>query len=423
MRGNALSQTSDIRLPDKKNLNRKALLMRLERESGSMRRIYLDYAATTPTDQLVIKEMLPYFFERFGNPSSFHSHGQEAGKAIEDSRRKVALMLGATPDEIIFTGGGTESNNFAVKGTAFKNMPLGNHIITSAIEHHSVLNSCKFLEKQGFSVTVIPVDRYGMVDPNSIKKAITNNTILISIMHANNEIGTIEPVSEIGKIAKERNICFHIDAVQTFGHIPVNVDKLGVDLLSASAHKFYGPKGVGFIYIRKGTEITSFMHGGEQENARRASTHNVAGIVGLGRAVVLAQEEMDEEIKRMTRLRDKLIEGILNSVENSELNGHPYRRLPNNINISIRYVEGESMLLSMDLAGISCSAGPACSSSALEPSHVLLALGKSHFNAHESIRLSLGKYTENRDIDAVLNILPGIVKRLRSTSMARNSET
>ncbi|MCK5093780.1 MAG: cysteine desulfurase, partial [Spirochaetes bacterium] len=224
-----------------------------------MRRIYLDYAATTPTDQLVIKEMLPYFFERFGNPSSFHSHGQEAGKAIEASRRKVALMLGATPDEIIFTGGGTESNNFAVKGTAFKNMPLGNHIITSAIEHHSVLNSCKFLEKQGFSVTVIPVDRYGTVDPNSIKKAITNNTILISIMHANNEIGTIEPVSEIGKIAKERNICFHTDAVQTFGHIPVNVDKLGVDLLSASAHKFYGPKGVGFIYIRRGTEITSFM--------------------------------------------------------------------------------------------------------------------------------------------------------------------
>ncbi len=381
-----------------------------------MRSIYLDHAATTPTDMSVIEKMMPYMSEKFGNPLSFHSRGQEAQKAIEKARRDIALIIGADPGEIIFTSGGTESNNFAIKGIAYQNKNRGDHIITSSIEHHAVLRTCRFLEGQGFRVTYLPVDRHGIVDPDLLKKAITDKTILISVMHANNEIGTIEPVEEIGKIATERGICFHTDAVQTFGHIPGNVDKLGVDILSASAHKFYGPKGAGFIYIRKGTEVTSFMHGGEQERGRRASTHNVPGIIGTGKAAVIARDLMGEETAKLTRLRDRLIEGISNSIENSELNGHPSLRLSNNVNISVQSAGGESMLLNLDLEGISCSTGSACSSSALEPSHVLLALGQSRKKAAESVRFSLGRSTEERDIDTVLDVLPGIVRRIRSAA-------
>ena len=377
---------------------------------------YLDHAATTPTDMSVIEEMLPFMSEKFGNPSSFHSRGQEAQKAVENARRDISLMIGAQPAEIIFTSGGTESNNFAIKGIAYQNKKQGDHIITSSIEHHAVLKTCRFLETQGFKVSYLPVDRHGIVDPDLLKKAIIDKTILISVMHANNEIGTIEPVEEIGKIARDRGICFHTDAVQTFGHLPVDVDKLGVDILSASAHKFYGPKGAGFVYIRKGTEITSFMHGGEQEHGRRASTHNVPGIIGTGKAAVIARDLMDEEISKLTRLRDRMIAGITNSIENSGLNGHPVRRLPNNVNVSVRCAGGESMLLNLDLEGISCSTGSACSSSALEPSHVLLALGQNRKKAAESVRFSLGRTTEQRDIEAVLDVMPDIVRRIRSAA-------
>jgi cysteine desulfurase len=387
-----------------------------------MRRIYLDYAATTPTDPEVVKAMLPYFGDSFGNPSSAHSLGQEAREAIETARNKVASLLGANPAEIVFTGGGTESDNFAIKGIAYANRNRGNHIITSSIEHHAVTEPCHFLEKQGFEVTVLPVDRDGRVDPDAVDKAITDRTILISIMHANNEIGTIQPIAAIGKIARDRGTYLHTDAVQTFGHIPFTVDDLDVSLLSLSAHKLYGPKGVGALYIRKGTRIVPFMHGGEQESKRRASTHNVPGIVGLSRAVEVAQERMEEETKTQTRLRDRLIGGILERIERSRLNGHPTERLPNNVNVSVEFVEGESMLLSLDMEGIACSTGSACSSGSLDPSHVLLAIGLSHQMAHGSLRFSLGRYTEEKDIDRVLEVLPSVVERLRSMSPLYRAE-
>lgn len=381
-----------------------------------MKRIYLDYAATTPVEEEVIKAMLPYFKEKFGNASTFYSYGQEARKAIEDARSLIADFVGAKPEEIVFTSGGTESNNYALKGVAYANQEKGNHIIATSIEHHSVSEPCKFLEKQGFKVSYLKVDKYGMVDPEDVKKEITDKTILISIMHANNEIGTIEPIKEIAKIAHERGIIFHTDAVQTFCHIPVNVDELGVDLLSVSAHKLYGPKGVGALYIRKGTKITSFLHGGDQERRRRASTENVPGIVGFAKAVAIAKEKMAEESEKLTKLRDKLISGILNKIDAVRLNGHPTQRLPNNVNISIEYIEGESMILNLDMEGIACSTGSACSSSSLEPSHVLLAIGLSHELAHGSLRFTLGRDTTESDIDYVLEVLPRIVKKLREMS-------
>jgi cysteine desulfurase len=387
-----------------------------------MSRIYLDYAATTPTDPEVVKAMLPYFGDCFGNPSSAHSFGQEAREAIEKARSNVASLLGANPAEIVFTSGGTESDNLAIKGIAYANRSKGNHIITSAIEHHAVTEPCHFLEKQGFEVTLLPVDRDGRVDPDGVPKAITDRTILISIMHANNEIGTIQPITAIGKIARERGIYLHTDAVQTFGHIPFTVDDLKVDLLSLSAHKLYGPKGMGALYIRKGTRIVPFMHGGEQESKRRASTHNVPGIVGLSKAVEMAREKMDEEMKTQTRLRDRLIEGILERTERSRLNGHPTERLPNNVNVSVEFVEGESMLLGLDMEGIACSTGSACSSGSLDPSHVLLAIGLNHQMAHGSLRFSLGRYTEEKDINRVLEVLPSVVERLRSMSPLYRAE-
>ncbi|MCG2677086.1 cysteine desulfurase NifS [bacterium] len=381
-----------------------------------MRRIYLDHAATTPTDPRVVKAMLPYFTKSFGNPSSIHSFGQEGKRAIEEVRDRVANLIGAKSEEIVFTSGGTEADNFALKGVAFANEKKGNHIITTAIEHPAVIEACKFLEKRGFKVTYLPVDRDGLVNPEDVKKAITDKTILISVMHANNEIGTIEPIAEIGKIAQEREIYFHTDAVQTTGHLPIDVDKLNVDLLSMSSHKFYGPKGAGALYIRKGTRVISFIHGGEQERRRRASTENVPGIVGFGRAVEIAKEEMDEEGKRLASLRNRLIKGILERIEEVRLNGHPEKRLPNNVNVSVEFVEGESMLLNLDLAGIAVSTGSACSSSTLEPSHVLLAIGLSPVIAHGSLRLTLGRGTEEEDIDQVLEVLPKIIQRLRAMS-------
>jgi len=381
-----------------------------------MRKIYLDYAATTPTDPEVLKAMLPYFTDRFGNPSSIHSFGQEAKAAVEKARREIASFLGAKQDEIIFTSGGSESDNFAIKGVAYANKHKGNHIITSSIEHHAVIKSCEFLEKMGFEVTYLPVSKDGLVDPEDVKKAITDKTILISIMHASNEIGTIQPIKEIGKIAREKKIYFHSDAVQTFGHLHINVDELNVDLLSVSAHKLCGPKGIGILYVRKGTKIVSFIHGGGQERKRRASTENVPAIVGFGKAVEIAKKTMDEEVKKLVILRDKLIKGILEKIDNVYLNGHPVRRLPNNVNVSVESIEGESMLLNLDMEGIAASTGSACTSASLEASHVLLALGLSHELAHGSLRFTLGRYTEEEDINKVLEILPKIVKKLRSIS-------
>ncbi len=329
---------------------------------------------------------------------------------------KVAESIGAKNEEIVFTGGGSEADNFAIKGVAYANSHKGNHIITSVIEHHAVLETCKFLEKRGFKVTYSPVDKYGLVDPESVRKAITDKTILISIMHANNEIGTIQPIGEIGKIARKASIYFHTDAVQTVGRIPVNVNELKVDMLSISAHKFYGPKGVGVLYIRKGTKAVSLINGGEQESGRRAGTENVPGIVGLGKAIELAGLEIAKETKRLIVLRDKLTKGILEKIENSYLNGHPEQRLPNNVNVGVDFIEGESTCLNLDLEGICISTGSACSSSSAEPSHVLLTIGLSHEQARSSLRFTMGRLTTVEDIERVLEVLPRTVARLRAIS-------
>ena len=381
-----------------------------------MKRIYLDYAATTPMYPEVVKAMLPYFTEAFGNPSSIYSYGQEAKGALEEARDKVAALIGAGSEEVVFTGGGTEADNFALKGVAYANESKGNHIITSSIEHHAVIETCKFLERRGFRLTYLPVDGYGLVDPDDVSQSITDKTILISVMSANNEVGTIEPIAEIGRIAREAGVCFHTDAVQAVGHIPVDVNELEVDLLSMSAHKFYGPKGVGALYIRKGTKLIPFMHGGEQEGRRRASTENVPGVVGFSKAVELAQQEMSQEAKRLAYLRDQFIKGLLERIDHTRLNGHPLMRLPNNVNVSVDFVEGESMLLNLDLEGICASTGSACSSSSLEPSHVLLAMGLSHEQAHGSLRFSLGKWTTEEEIGRTLEVLPRVVAKLRAMS-------
>ena len=379
-----------------------------------MARIYLDYAATTPVHPDVLKVMLPYFSENFGNPSSIHSFGQEAKEAVVKARSQVANLIGANAEEIVFTSGGTEADNYALHGVYVANMAKGNHIITTAIEHHAVLEMCKALEKIGAKVTYLPVDRYGMVDSADVKKAITPETIIISVMHANNEVGTVEPIAEIGKIAREAGVSFHTDAVQTAGHIPVKVDDLGVDMLAMSAHKLGGPKGIGALYVRKGTRIVPLVHGGEQEKGRRASTENVPGIVGFGRAAEIAQRESDKQAKRLTPLRDRLTSGLAKRIGHIHLNGHPTRRLPNNVNMSVDGVEGEHMLLNLDARGICVSTGSACSASSSEPSHVLLALGLSREQARGSIRLSLGRETVERDIDRVLAVLPEVVARLRT---------
>ena len=381
-----------------------------------MRRIYLDHAATTPTRPEVVETMLPYFSDAFGNASSIYSYGREARGAVEEARTKVAELIGARSEEIVFTSGGTEADNFALKGVAYANERKGNHIITTSIEHHAVMEVCKFLERRGFRITRLPVDKYGLVDPDDVKRAITDKTILISVMHANNQVGTIEPVEEIGKIAREAGVYFHTDAVQTLGHIPVNVDELKVDLLAISAHKLYGPKGIGALYVRKGTKLVSLMHGGEQEKRRRAGTENVPAIVGLGKAVELAGQEMGKEAERLAYLRDKLIKGLVEKIDHIRLNGHPTRRLPNNVNVSVEFVEGESMLLNLDLEEVCASTGSACSSASLEPSHVLLALGLPPEQAHGSLRFTLGRENTEADVERVLEVLPGIVARLRAMS-------
>ena len=379
-----------------------------------VRSIYLDHSSTTPVDPAVAEAMYPFFSDKYGNPSSLYTKGREAKKAMEEARQKVADLIGAKKEEVFFTGSGTESDNLAIKGIAYKNREKGNHIITSSIEHHAVLNTCKYLEKQGFDVTYLPVDNEGLVNPNDVENAITKKTILISIMHANNEIGTIQPIAEIGKIAKEKEIPFHTDAVQTAGKIPVNVDDLNVDLLSISGHKMYGPKGVGALYIRKGTRLEPLLHGGGHERNMRPGTENVPAIVGFGKAAELAKEHLPEE-DRLTVLRDSLIKSIL-EIEDSYLNGHATKRLPNNANFRFSFIEGESMILTLDMNGVAASTGSACSSTSLEPSHVLGALGLKPEEAHGSLRLTLGTGNTQEDIDYVVSILPGIVKKLRMMS-------
>lgn len=378
--------------------------------------IYLDHAATTPTDKEVAKVMQPYLSEKFGNPSTIYKIGREVRAAIDEARHTVASFIGADDSEIVFTSGGTESDNLALIGAAYANENKGNHIIASPIEHHAVIEPLKFLAKRGFDVTYLPVDKYGLVDPADVEKAITDKTILITVMHANNEIGTILSVEDIGAIAKEREIIFHTDAVQTVASIPVNVDDIGCNLLAISAHKFYGPKGIGALYIRKGTRMISHLHGGEQEHRRRAGTENVPGIIGMAKAIEVAAERMEKDAVQIAMLRDKLIEGLLGKIEESSLNGHPTKRLPNNVNIAFRYVEGESMLLNLDAQNIYASTGSACSSSTLEPSHVLLAIGLPHEVAHGSLRFTLGRSTTPSQIDSVIEKLPPIVERLRMMS-------
>ncbi len=374
----------------------------------------MDHSATTPVDPAVREAMLPYFSEKFGNPSSLYTIGREARRAIEEARQKVADLIGAKKEEIIFTGSGTESDNLAIKGTAYRNRKKGDHIITSSIEHHAVLNTCKYLEKQGFKVTYLPVSSEGLVAPADVEGAITPKTILISVMHANNEIGTIQPIEEIGKIAKEKEIIFHTDAVQTAGKIPVNVDALGVNLQSMSAHKIYGPKGVGALYIRKGTFVEPQLHGGGHERNLRSSTENVPGIVGFGKAAGLAKERLPQE-EALAKLRDSLIRGVL-EIKESYLNGHPTKRLPNNANFRFSYIEGESMILNLDMKGVASSTGSACSSTSLEPSHVLLAIGLKPEESHGSLRLTLGHENTQEDVDYVVSVLPEIVNKLRMIS-------
>jgi len=382
-----------------------------------MKRIYFDNAATTSTDEEVVKAMEPYFSLKYGNPNSIHSLGHEAREAIEETREKTAHLIGANSAEIVFTAGGTEADNHAIKGIAWANQKKGNHIITSKIEHHAVLHSCQFLEKQGFKITYLPVDKYGLIDPEDVKKAITDKTILVTIMHANNEIGTIEPIKEISKVVKKAGVYFHIDSVQTVGHIPINVNDLGVDMLSMSGHKFYGPNGVGALYLKKGTNIISLIDGGAQEKNRRAGTENVAGIVGLGKAVELAEKRLTKGLEdRIVKLRDKLIKGIMDKIENVRLNGHPTNRLPGNANFCFEFIEGESMLLRLDMEGVAASSGSACTSGSLKASHVLLAIGLPPEIAHGSLRLTLGKNTTEEEIDYVIDILPGIIEKLRALS-------
>ncbi len=378
--------------------------------------IYLDHAATTYVKPEVFEAMKPYFTEHFGNASSIYSLGRESKKAVEEAREKVAKALKAEAREIYFTGSGSEADNWAVKGVAAANRKKGNHIITSAIEHPAIMNACKYLEGQGFEVTYLPVDSDGAVSLEDLKKAIKDTTILISIMFANNEIGTIQPIQEIGALAREKGILFHTDAVQAVGNIDIDVNKLNIDLLSLSAHKFYGPKGVGALYVKKGVKITSFIHGGAQERGKRASTENLPGIIGLGKAIELATENMEEYNKKLLDLRDKTIEGLMARIPYIRLNGHRSNRLPGNVNISFQYIEGESLLLMLDMQGVCGSSGSACSSGSLDPSHVLMAIGLPHEIAHGSLRLTFGDVNTQEDVDFILEEIPKIVSRLRDMS-------
>ena len=381
-----------------------------------MRKVYLDNAATTALSPKVLEQMMPYLTTIYGNPSSPHSFGQEARKGVDHARDQVAKALNALPEEIIFTGCGTESDNTVLFGVAERYAKKGNHIITTNVEHHALLHTCEALEKRAVEVTYLPVDENGMVTAEQVANAIPDKTILVSIMFANNEVGTIMPIAEIGKVCRERGVLFHTDAVQAVGHVPIDVKAMNIDMLSLSAHKFHGPKGVGALYMKKGIRLPSYVMGGAQERNRRAGTENVAGIVGLGAAIALATQTLEESAARMTKLRDKLIAGIAQRIPEVKLNGHPTMRLPNNVNYSIKYIEGESILLMLDMNGIAASSGSACTSGSLDPSHVLLALGLSHEVAHGSVRLTLSDETTEEDIDYVLDVLPKVAERLRAMS-------
>lgn len=376
----------------------------------------MDYSAAMPVDPRVVEAMMPYFTDSFGNPSSLHYLGREANDALTESRVKIAELVGSKPEEILFTSGGTESNNLAIKGVARRNKERGNHIITTDIEHISVLNICKYLEKEGFEVTHIPVDSYGVVDVEKLEEAIRDTTILISVMYANGEVGTIQPIEEIGEIADEKNIHFHVDAVPAAGQIPIDVVKEHIDLMSISSNDMYGPKGTGALYVKKGVRILPTVHGGGQEKGLRSGSENISNIVGMGKAAEIAKSEMKEEGKRLTKLRDKLINGILNNIEESFLNGHPTKRLPNNASVRFRYIEGESLLLDLEMEGIAASTGSACQSKTLLPSRVLTSMGISHEETNGSLQFTLGRYNKDEDVDYVLEVLPNIVKRLRAMS-------
>lgn len=380
------------------------------------KRIYVDNAATTKVSPEVLDTMLPFFNETFGNPSSIYAEGRAARVAVENARGQVAAAIGADPKEIYFTGSGSEADNWAIRSTAKALKSKGNHIITSVVEHHAVLHTCQDLEKQGFEVTYLPVDEYGMVSADDVKNAIKDTTILITIMFANNEIGTIMPIAEIGKIAKEAGIVFHTDAVQAIGMVPINVNEMNIDMLSLTGHKFHGPKGSGALYVRRGVKLTSFITGGAQERMRRAGTENVAGIVGLGKAIELATADIEAKQKKLTLLRDTYIKKVLETVPYSRLNGHPTQRLAGNANISFEFIEGEGMLLSLDMKGISASSGSACTSGSLDPSHVLLAIGLKHEEAHGSLRCSFDEENTLEDVDYIVNSLKDIVERLRMMS-------
>lgn len=381
-----------------------------------MRKVYLDNAATTALSPKVLEKMMPYLTDIYGNASSPHSFGQTARIGVEHAREQVARAINADPSEIVFTGCGTESDNTVLFGVAERYAKKGDHIITTNVEHHAILHSCAALEKKGIKVTYLPVDKDGLVTPEQVRDAITDKTILVSVMFANNEVGTIMPIPEIAAVCHEKGVLFHTDAVQAAGHVPIDVKAMGIDMLSISGHKFHGPKGVGVLYERKGIRLPSYIIGGEQEKGRRAGTENVAGIVGLGEALELAVTNMSETSARMTRMRDRLIEGIEATIPEVKLNGHRTKRLPNNVNFSIKYIEGESILLMLDMAGIAASSGSACTSGSLDPSHVLLALGLTHEVAHGSVRLTLGDDTTDEDIDYVLETLPKVAHRLRAMS-------
>ncbi len=381
-----------------------------------MRRVYLDHGATTPLDPAVLEEMLPFLKEHFGNPSSFHYFGRPVRKAVEKARERVAGVIGAGPQEVVFTSGGTEAVNMAINGAVAANSYKGNHIITCTVEHHASLNTCKGLAKKGFEVTFLPVDKYGMVKAEDVAAAITERTVLINIMHANNEVGTIQPVEEIGRLAKDKGIIFHVDACASFGKVRVNVEELGADLLSLSSHKIYGPKGAGALYIRKGVKWQQMFHGGAQERLRRAGTENVPGIVGFGKAAELAAARLEEDSARLRALSDRVIEGVLRKFDNALLTGHPQERLPGHASFCFKFIEGESLLLYLDMQGVAASSGSSCTAGSMEPSHVLTAMGISPIDAHGSLMITLGRENTEEDVDYFLQVLEPIVAKLLEMS-------
>ncbi len=381
-----------------------------------MREVYMDYSASSPVDPRVVEAMMPYFTESYGNPSSLHYMGREAVEALMGARVKIGELVGSKPEEIIFTSGGTESNNLGIKGAARRSKDKGNHIITTDIEHISTWNICKYLKKEGFETTSIPVDSQGVVDVEKLKESITDKTVLISVMYANGEVGTIEPIREIGEIARDHGVLFHVDAVAAAGKIPIDVERDNIDLMSISSNDIYGPKGTGALFVRKGVRVLPTIHGGGQEKGFRSGTENIPNIVGMGRAAEIAKEEMKEEGERLTKMRDRLIDGIVNHLKDATLNGHPTKRLPNNVSVRFKYIEGESLLLDLEMEGVAASTGSACQSKTLLPSRVLTSMGISHEDTNGSLQFTLGRFNKEEDVDYVLDVMPSIIKRLRAMS-------